>query len=474
MPPFTAVPRSLCWILLCCLAGCQSLPPVDPDPAARAEAGRALFLAAADADAAGETEAALLAIREAAALRPNHPTLLYNAAALEAQAGYTASARLRLERLAAMGVGFDVRAQPAFDGLAGRDDFERVADQLASQALPRGESELVLRWVDIWDGERQHLPEGLAFDPASETWYLTTVASGQLLAFDAKTVEQPSRGFLMLAGDGRGFFGSAWDADRGCLWVTASLPPGQDAKEDSIGIMRDQVPLGRSVLFRLVPEELAEHPLHTDLPRLITENVQLAPVPGEQPAALGDVLVRADGEVLVSDAEGGTVWRVRQPDGGEAGEALRLARWLQGASLPSPQGLAEARDAVYLADYSTGLHRLNDDGERQPLIKPEDLCDLGIDGLAATPDGRALVAIQNGFAPQRILWLPLSEDGATITGWQVLAAGLPEWREPTLGLIHDGWFYFVANSHWPDFAADFHQPTAELTPPEIRRVQLPR
>lgn len=431
MPAFIAL------LLFALLGACQALPPVDPSPAATVDAARALFAEAAQADQAGDAEAALAAVQQAVALRPNHPTLLYNAAALEAQAGLTAQARLRLGKLARMGVGTDVRAQPAFETLHGDAAFERVADELARNAEPYGTSPLVHALGSEHAGV---LPEGLLRMKEGSSWWFSTVAAGQLLDETGAVVVQDEHG--------RGFFGMQHDVGRDVVWVAAALPPGR-ATGDSAG---------RSALYRgkTNPAVWDSHP-----------------VPGEQPAALGDVLVRTNGEVLTSDAEGGTIWRVIDPDGWESSrEGPWLEPWLQGALLPSPQGMAEAAGFVYLADYSTGLHRMDDDGERRPLIKPEDLCDLGIDGLAAAGD-RHLVAIQNGFAPQRILWLTLSDDGTTITDWQVLAAGLPEWREPTLGLVHEGWFYFIANSHWPDFA-DFENPQGEQSPPQIRKLKLPR
>jgi hypothetical protein len=40
----------------------------------------------------------------------------------------------------------------------------------------------------------------------------------------------------------------------------------------------------------------------------------------------------------------------------------------------------------------------------------------------------------------------------------VLAANLPEFDEPTLGVVHDGGFYFVANSHWNRFDRENNLP----------------
>lgn len=430
MPVFIAL------LLIVLLGACQELPPVDPNPAAAVDAARSLFAEAAQADQAGDAQAALAAIQQAVALRPNHPTLLYNAAALEAQAGLTAQARLRLGKLARMGVGADIRLQPPFFSMLGDEAFQRVAGELARNAEPQGETPLVFALGSEHAGT---LPESLLHLGEGASWWISTVASGQILDETGAVVLQDEFG--------RGFFGMHHDTARNVVWVAAAMPPGGAVEGHA----------GRSALYR-GKTNLAAWKWHA--------------VPGEQPSALGDVLVLANGEVLVSDAEGGTVWRVIDPDGWDDDrEGPWLGQWMQGARLPSPQGMAEAAGFVYLADYSTGLHRFDGGGARRPLIKPEDLCDLGIDGLAAADD-QHLVAIQSGFAPQRILWLTLSQDGTEITEWRVLAAGLPEWREPTLGLVHEGWFYFIANSHWPDFVEMKNSHGAQ-SPPEVRKLALP-
>jgi hypothetical protein len=452
-----------CLVFLAGLAACQSLPPVDADPAARVDRARAAFAAAAEADQAGDAETALTAMRQALALRPNHPTLIYNAAALEAQGGYTASARLLLGKLARMGVGLDVRKQPAFASMHGREDFERIADQLAFNSEPVGETPLAHAFEPpVWTQYR--LPEGVAYDVSTKTWYLSTVASGELLNSGGESIATRSRN--------RGFFGIAFDSARRVLWATAATPPGKETNpevEEGPGLQ--EVPPGRSLLYRIEVDKLETWQVISQGPIFMQGGESVIAVPGEQPAALGDVTVLKNGTVLASDGEGGMIWRVISPDEPRAGDGPWMEAWLQGPPLPSPQGLAEAVGGIYLADYSSGLHRLDAHGERQSFVIPEDLCDLGIDGLAAA-DPHHLVAIQNGFAPQRILYLTLSENGTAITNWQVLAAGLPEWREPTLGFVREGWFYFVANSHWPDYA-DFENPQPGQGPPEIRRIKLP-
>lgn len=421
------------------------------------DASRIAFAAAVQADADGDATTALAAIQEAAALRPKHPTLALNAAAMEAQAGFTAVATLRLAKLADMGVGMDLRAQPAFEVLAGRDDFERIADRMAAHAEPVGETPLELR-VNLGAQAGGHsLPEGLALGSNSKgdpLWYVSNVNR-----FGVLETAEPVTASNVFHGPGLSPFGIAYDPHDRFLWVTAAANPKQ----------KEQGTRSRLVLVNVGDDSvLPDHLSHGPSFRICEEVEAL--VPGEQDAALGDLLLLDSSTALVSDAKGGTVW-LANFDGDFDEGSLELRPWMRGPGLPSPQGLAQASGGIYLADYSTGLHRFSESGKRQSLAKPDDLCDLGIDGLASAGP-RHLVAIQNGFAPQRILWLTLSEDGEAITDWQVLAAAQPEWREPTLGVVHGDWFYFIANSHWPDFA-DFENPKGPQGPPEIRKVRLP-
>jgi hypothetical protein len=97
---------------------------------------------------------------------------------------------------------------------------------------------------------------------------------------------------------------------------------------------------------------------------------------------------------------------------------------------------------------------------------------LGIDGLRR--QGNRLLAIQNGITPPRILSLELSPDGRSLVAAKILERNLSEWDEPTLGVVADGAFWYVANSHWPSFPGDDSAPTdvTKLTPTSVRRLAL--
>ncbi len=93
---------------------------------------------------------------------------------------------------------------------------------------------------------------------------------------------------------------------------------------------------------------------------------------------------------------------------------------------------------------------------------------LGIDGLYVV--GNDLIAIQNGITPRRVVKLGLA--GGTIRSCTVLAANLPDFDEPTLGVVVGKTFRFIANSQWGNVDEsgkianpDAFTPTAVLSAP---------
>jgi len=144
---------------------------------------------------------------------------------------------------------------------------------------------------------------------------------------------------------------------------------------------------------------------------------------------------------------------------GNTGEVLRLTGY-QGTPqvlipegwLGSPQGLAENADATVLmvSDYSSGLYRVDlTKGALNRITAPASASLLGIDGLYRY--GNDLIAVQNGFKPNRILRLRLNADWSAVEQVEVLLRGDGELSEPTGGQVDGDRFVFVARSQWSEF-----------------------
>ena len=96
---------------------------------------------------------------------------------------------------------------------------------------------------------------------------------------------------------------------------------------------------------------------------------------------------------------------------------------------------------------------------------------LGIDGLTYHAGG--LIAIQNGVRPHRVIRLRLGPQLREIASVEVLEANHPLFDEPTLGTVLDNWFYYIANSGWPqlDDLGGFRE-TGKPDEPVILKLRL--
>ncbi len=148
----------------------------------------------------------------------------------------------------------------------------------------------------------------------------------------------------------------------------------------------------------------------------------------------------ADGRVYVNDGGSPRIYDFT-PERGE----IRL--WLESDAIGrGTQGLAVTPDgrALYVSDYR-GLYRIDAATKRvTPLPVPADLALNGVDGLIFFED--SLIAIQNGIVPHRVIRLDLAPDGLGITRARILEMNHPAFDEPTLGTVAAGTLYFTANN----------------------------
>lgn len=191
-----------------------------------------------------------------------------------------------------------------------------------------------------------------------------------------------------------------------------------------------------------------------------------APADG-RPHALGDLAVTRDGDVYATDGRAPVIdWLAAGAD------SLQL--FLETPLLQSGQGLAFSPDErrLYVADYSRGILQVDlATGTTAALATADTVLTLGIDGLYYHEG--ALIGIQNGVTPHRIVRLELSPDGHRIARSVPLERGHPHHEEPTLGTVVGPDFYYLANSQWERFGPDgrIAQPES-LRPPVVLRLWL--
>lgn len=330
----------------------------------------------------------------------------------------------------------------AFESLGTLQDDPRLAEfaeRLRSHLEPAGSSETVFTLP-----ERDLVTEGIAFDPESRAYYVSSVHRRKIVRRDA---DGSLRDLVSheAGADVGGLFGLAFDPEGDRLWaVTSTIHQMRGFEEE-----RDL----ESALLAVDPDSgeiLERH----ELPK------------GHR---LNDLVLADDGSVYVSDNQPpGALFRL--PPGGDALEPIG-----PDVVLHSPQGLAivegpEGEEILLVADYSYGLVaidlRSDEMGGDHWYVEPPSLTWMQtLDGLDRVGPGELVASQNGGYPPHRILRLGLSADRRSVESVEILAKALPEWDEPTLGTVvrgadgePDRWVY-VARSQWGRFG-----PEGEILP----------
>jgi sugar lactone lactonase YvrE len=340
-----------------------------------------------------------------------------------------------------MSVVIDPSGDTDFDSMKGSSELRAVLDGMAALRKPVGRSEAAFRLR-----QKDLIPEGVAFDPGSGTFYVGSVRRRTIVAIDAKGVSKP---FVRERADGLGsVLGLQVDPPRRALWAcSAALPQMEgytEAERGQTGAF--QLALATGKLMRKVT-----------LP---------APEPAS-PRQCNDLTVSSAGDVYVSDGSSGAVYVLR------AGEAA-FAALIAPGGLGSPQGLALSADeqTLFIADYRAGIVNLDlKTRVMRPLAHADEVTLLGVDGLDL--HGGDLIVIQNGINPHRVVRLTLSEGADRVTRAEILEMNNPLFDEPTLGVVAGGWFHYVANSQWGRFNKDGTLfPMDKLAEPVILKMKL--
>ncbi len=116
------------------------------------------------------------------------------------------------------------------------------------------------------------------------------------------------------------------------------------------------------------------------------------------------------------------------------------------------QGVAydARRKKLYVADYLAGLFAIDIKSGLVAVVANKAGAHLGgIDGLYLYRGD--LIGVQNGTSPQRIIRLRLDHAGKTAKHLEVLQQNLPEWSEPTNGVIVGDKLVYIATSNWPAY-----------------------
>jgi len=424
---------------IACLLGLAALTPSlllgQSDPVVES---RAQYREAVQAYEAGDYPAFLEHARAAQQLRPAHGGVGYALASAYALNGDTANALASLRHFAALGYSAEPAIDSAFASLRGSAGLAQVERQLARNREP-----IVRSTVAFELPERDLLTEGVAYDPRDAVFYIGSVHRRKIVRM---TADGRFSNLVTFGPKPWAPLGMKVDAVRRLLWVAvAALPQSEGfapADSNRSGLVRIDLETGKITGEYEIPRD-------------------------GRPHTLGDVLLTSKGDVYSSDSRAPTIYRVT------AGSDS-LENFLDSPLLLSAQGLAFTPDErrMYVADYSRGIVAIEMATRTATLLPAADtVLALGIDGLYYHKG--ALIGIQNGVEPHRVVRLELSGDGSRIRRSVALERAHPKYLEPTLGVLVDRDLYYVANSQWEQFGENGRVATPDsLRAPVVLRLRL--
>lgn len=386
---------------------------------------------------AGDLATAETRLTAALELYPDVPGSFVRLARVLAAEGKHDKAIVALEAYAYAGLTYDVAGDPALKVLVGRPDFAPVAARLAKNAEPEGDG-----WK-TWtlDTEPEFIAEGIAKD--GESWLISGVSGRSILLLaDAGTTP-----FLRPDSQTGALFGMAVDQMHGVLWVAEALGEGVPGSsgESRTGLLKVSLKTGKVMARVFVPSAGEKH-------------------------QLGDVTVAADGTVYASDSVAGGVYRLK------AGSS-KLELFVEPGAMASPQGLVicPGEQAMVVADYSTGLHRVDLETGKTDLLIGDGYGLAGTDGVALLPSGPGAVMLalsQNGVSPQRVVEVHLdAECRAFMSSPRLIGASLPDMDDLTLLAVDGDFVVVITHGRWAARGEDGKLTRVDPGPIKIRKLR---
>jgi sugar lactone lactonase YvrE len=264
--------------------------------------------------------------------------------------------------------------------------------------------------------ERDLLPESIAYDPSSGSFFIGSMHRRKIVhrAADGRVSDWagPAQGLWSI-------IGIKIDSATGELWAN-SCSMGDELPMTPA----DPSTVGRGALLRL---------------RVADGTVvgRYEPPAERRPICFNDLALSPTGDVFLTAGPGG-LWRLRA--GGDTLERIvsDTTLWLNGIA-------TGADGALYAADAARGPIRVDPATGRWRLVRaPSGDTLRGIDGLYVHRD--ALVWIQNGIEPPRVVQAPLGDDGLSLRELRTLERGHRDYAVPTTGVFVGDTLFYVATA----------------------------
>ncbi|MFZ0583844.1 MAG: hypothetical protein WAN72_07005 [Candidatus Acidiferrales bacterium] len=369
------------------------------------------------------------------ASQPNEPAALFNLASDYATIGENTKAIDLLEKMAEAHTGLDPKGgtDRAFKNISSDPRFVALVTRIEKENPP-----IVRSATAFVVGERDLAPEGIAYDPVSHNFYMSSLSKHKIVCVSS---DGSARDFKSSGQDGLGeTLGMKVDAKRRILWVVSDSFTAR-ATESPTGLYQYDLMTGALRFKHLLP-------------------------PGAK-GFLNDVALTSAGEAFATNTGTGEVFRASPERDG-------LEPFLPANSVGQANGIAFSNDdkVLFVAGW-IGVARVDVATKTVNLLrKPHNIADAGLDGLYF--HNGTLVGIQNpDLHPARVMRYTLNAALDTIVKAEVLESYNPLFDVPTTGTLVDDSLHFMANTQLEKRGPDGSMPPAsELQSILILKLQL--
>jgi sugar lactone lactonase YvrE len=348
-------------LVLFCLA-CAAKPPAEDNAQARA---------------------LIAQLTEGVARQPTNLPWIYVLASQHGSLGNEAEAVKWLNRLDELGwshgvntLDYKVRSR-AFDDVVARL-------QAREPRVSRARTALTI------SGRRELVPEGIAYDPVADVFYISSLEQKKVVRVDRRGNAAD------FAPADHATLGMKVDARRRLLWVAATDMKAQ-----------------RSTLIAYNLDEPSQ-----------TRRIEATP------GQLNDLTLLDHGSLFATDMGRGKVLRL-------APGADAFEEWAGEFSYPNGITVSDDQRTLYVADFR-GITRFDVAGKSRTKLETSALLN-GIDGLSY--DRGTLIAIQNAIGRPRVIRIHLA-DGNRV---EILESQHPQFEMPLTGAVAGDDYYFIAN-----------------------------
>lgn len=279
--------------------------------------------------------------------------------------------------------------------------------------------------------EKDLIPEGIAYDPASRSFFVSSIHKNKIIRIDERNKVTD---FIKSGKEGIGQALGMKVRD-GKLWVCSNTGKGNAQDQSMVHV------------FNLANGDLVSKWM---LP------------PGET-HLFNDLVVDSRGNAIVSDSDYGAIYRVSL-------KSSNVELLIKDARLQYANGITIAPDDGVIVNTFKGFFKINTRTLEMTALPFPNYYVIGIDGLCFY--NQSLVGIQNVTYPVSVNQYQLNATYDKIENARVLVAGHPLFDIPTTGVIVDDWFYFIANSQMSNLDKDKIIDASKLKEVLIMKIKL--